>query len=65
MHREQGTDHDQIIIDCQGIDYEAMFYTAASRVTHGQGMHLKNFDQLSIKCNQIVVDLYELKHEEA
>ena len=61
MHKEQGCNIEHVIVDCDGVDKQAMFYTAASRCTRRKGLHLKNTDKLVIKSSVLITRLYEEK----
>ncbi len=51
IHKSQGATLDKIILNCEGIFENSMFYTAISRIKDPINMKIINFKESYIKCN--------------
>ena len=62
IHKSQGATIDKVILNCDGIFEDSMFYTALGRIKDPANMKIINFKEKYIRCNMCAFD-YETKSE--
>ena len=63
IHKSQGqTYNEKVILDCNKIFENSMFYTAISRISDPKNMKIINFKEEYIKCDMTAFN-YETKGE--
>ena len=63
IHKAQGaTFYEKVILDCNKIFENSMFYTALSRISDPKNMKIINFKEEYIKCDMTAFN-YETKGE--
>lgn len=59
IHKSQGMNLSELLIDCKNIFADGQLYTALSRIKDPKNMYILNFDQKYIKANKEAIKFYE------